>query len=114
MKPEIAGSLAIGVVTAIIAVAAFWLSARAARAQHAAVAKGVDAAAYDRARELYESAIDNLQEETRRLEAQVASLRAEVAQVHDQAGLLQAEIRKLRSSNDALRRELVALKGGKL
>ena len=105
-------TVAIGVVTAVIAFATFYLAARAARAQHQAVVKGVDAEAYDRARGLYESAIDNLQEETRRLEAQVASLRAEVAQVHDQAALLQAEIRKLRSSNDALRRELIALKGG--
>ena len=104
--------LIIGVLGLIVAIATIWLSGHAARTQAGAAVKGVDAAAYDRARELYESAIDNLQEETRRLEAQVASLRAEVAAVHDQAGLLQAEIRKLRQSNDALRRELAALKGG--
>lgn len=111
MNPTVL-TLIIGFIGVIAALGTIWLSGRAARAQSHAVVKGVDAAAYDRARSLYESAIDNLQEETRRLEAQVTSLRAEVAAVHDQAGLLQAEIRKLRQSNDALRRELAALKGG--
>ena len=115
-----------GAVTAIVAASSFWLSARAARVQHQATVKGVDAAAYDRARQLYESSIEMLQAETRRLETQVADLRAEVARMHEQAGQLQAEVgrvrtqaghlrdevSRLRNSNDALRRELAAFQEG--
>ncbi|MGH3303260.1 MAG: hypothetical protein ACRDOK_16580 [Streptosporangiaceae bacterium] len=62
----------------------------------------MDAQAYERAKELYESAIRTVTDESDRLRAEVTSLHKEVVKLRDEVG-------KLRATNTTLRREVAEL-----
>jgi 5-bromo-4-chloroindolyl phosphate hydrolysis protein len=84
------------ILIAFVAVFTFVISLKANRAQALSAATAVDAAAYARAKDIYEAALNTMRIE---LEAVRADLRE-----------ARADIRGLRESNDALRLELVKVR----
>lgn len=95
---------AVGILLATAVSAAAFLSAsRARRATAEASKSAVDAGAYGRAKEIYDSAIDQLQ-------ASVAELRAEINRLRSQAADLSGEITRLRATNEELRAEVATLR----
>jgi chromosome segregation ATPase len=96
---------------ALILPAAVFFAARGAnRAQSETAALAVDAAAYQRAKEIYEGAIDALKSQTGDLHDQVVNLQSEVSRLRMQSADLSAEVTRLRSSNTDLREQVTILK----
>jgi len=100
----------LGVITAIVALVAYRQSTQAQRATAKAAEIGIDAAAYERAKELYESAIASSVSETDRLQRTVSELRREVTALQTSNSSLVREISKLRTSNVLLRAEIQELR----
>ena len=78
----------LALLSAAVGYASFRLSTKAGEAQDRATAVAVDAAAYDRAKELYESAImtlradlGNAREEIGRLNSEVSQLRRDLFEI---------------------------------
>lgn len=103
-------SLLVEILLALLALvlpAAVFFAARGAnRAQSETAALAVDAAAYQRAKDIYEGAIDALKDQTRDLHDQVVNLQTEVSRLRTQSADLQTEVTQLRSSNTDLRRQI--------
>ncbi len=89
-----------GVIAAVVALVSFWLSARVARIQNDASRHAVDADAYRRGVEIYESTIDNLRQEVKDLREEIRSLHKEVGQLRQSNRELLDEISKLGSHSD--------------
>lgn len=83
-------ALVVGIPSVIVALAAYALSNRASRETATASHQQIDAGAYTRARELYESAI--------------AELRNQVADLHTEMGRMRAELDTTRAEVTQLRR----------
>jgi predicted RNase H-like nuclease (RuvC/YqgF family) len=86
----------LGILTAVIAYSAYRLASKANTAQSNATKTAVDAEAYKRARELYESAIKTVEAEADRLRTEVTSLHDEVGRLRSINDTLTTEVRKLR------------------
>jgi predicted nucleic acid-binding Zn-ribbon protein len=99
----------LGMLTVGVALAAYLAATRANRAQAQAATTAVDAAAYQRAKDIYEGAIDSLKDQTRDLHDQVVNLQTEVSRLRTQSADLQTEVTQLRSSNTDLRRQISIL-----
>lgn len=75
LSDAVVASLAIGVPSLVVAVSTFWLATRAKRESMRNEHDKVDAEAYTRAKELYESAIAELRREAIDLREENARLR---------------------------------------
>lgn len=108
-------TLAVEILLALLATglsaAAFFAATRANRAQAEAAETAVDAAAYQSAKGIYESAITSLRDQTRDLHDQVVNLQTEVSRLRTQSADLQTEVIQLRSSNRDLRAQVSILEG---
>lgn len=89
MSSQVVVELLLGVLTAMIAVATYLGAARAGKSQASTAIAQIEADAYNRARAIYEAAIDQLEEQVTRLQDQVDNLQEEV-------NLLRVSNRKLR------------------
>jgi uncharacterized protein with FMN-binding domain len=89
----------LGLLTAVVAVAAYLSASRANREQAKAAIVAVDAGAYTRAREIYEGALGTLRVE-------VEGMRMEIVRLRESNELLREEI-------VTLHREIVSLGGDK-
>ena len=105
VNATVAATLAIGVVTAVVAGAAFYLTTRAARTQSQAAIRGVDAGAFDRARQIYEGALDTLREELVACRAELATARSDLTSARNEIAGLRTDIAALKTEIAALRRE---------
>lgn len=117
MSVEIIASVLIPAGSLAVAYLAFRGATRAARQQESAAEKAVDAEAYERARKQYDSIIDQLDENRRGLQDEVARLRTEVGQLRntndqllDQVGKLRREVATLTQANRDLHHELETLR----
>ncbi len=95
LSSSVLASLAIGVPSVILSGATYVFGTRAHRDAMSQKAATVDAAAYDRAKMLYESAITTMQTESAELRAEVIRLRADVAAMGVRMLALSAENRAL-------------------
>ena len=97
------GAAAFNIVIVVIATgcaaAAFWGANRATRSKAATDNRAVDAAAYGRATDIYESTITALRAEVTRLTEEVKGARTEIRDVRTELG-------QLRATNDRLVSEL--------
>ena len=82
-------------ITAVIALAAFLSASRANRATASAAATAVDAGAYDRAREIYESALGTLRGELDGCRREVAETRVQIVALRTDNEQLLAELRSV-------------------
>lgn len=110
MNATLAVEILLSLLTIGLSAAAFFAATRANRAQSQAAKTAVDAAAYERAKMLYESAIDTLKGQTTDLHDQVVSLQTEVSRLRVQSADLSSEVTRLRSSNTDLREQIFILK----
>jgi chromosome segregation ATPase len=106
MDQSVIVAICLGIPAAVISVLAFWASTRANRVQDEATVVAVDAAAYDRAKGLYEASIKLLQDQVMEFRTQVKSLEGEVTKLRNQSASLESEVVKLRMSNYQLSQEL--------
>ena len=89
----------IAVIAAAIAAATFYGANRATRSKAASDNRAVDAAAYSRATDIYESTITALRDEIGRLTTEIQAARTEI---HD----VRAALTQIRRTNDRLVAEL--------
>lgn len=94
----------IAVLAAAIAAATFYGANRATRSKAASDNRAVDAAAYSRATDIYESTITALRDEIGRLTTEVQAARIEIHDVRTKLG-------ELRSTNARLVAELTSRRG---
>lgn len=81
-------------------------SARNARATARVEQSKVDADAYNRAKAIYESALDTVEEQLERVRAQLDRVTHELAQEQDTSASLRAEVRVLRTTVATLERTI--------
>jgi peptidoglycan hydrolase CwlO-like protein len=108
--PDVILSAALGIIVAVVAYATFRQAQRATKAQSDATKTVVDAAAYDRAKELYESAIKTVTDESDRLRLEVSRLHTEVVRMNTVNNTLQGEVGKLQTANSTLQTEVTKLR----
>ena len=97
-------NILVAVTSVMVAGAAFYGANRATRLKASTDNRAVDAAAYTRATDIYESTIATLRAEIGRLTDEVKAARAEIQQVHTDLGRLQ-------DTNDELMTRLSRLRG---
>ena len=122
MSQTVVVDLVLGVLPFVVGFATYRLSARTQQAADAAAGKAVDAAAFDRARGIYLSAISQLEHEAdagrrerERLAGEVARLSAVNDRLEVEAGNLEGvrgEVKRLTEANRHLREQLAAALGG--
>jgi TolA-binding protein len=78
-----------------------------ARTQAQAEVRKVDAAAYERAKALYESGIQQLEEQVQRLRAEVDSYRGRATIAEDASSRLNARVAELEITISRMRRQLI-------
>jgi len=96
-KLDFAAPILFGVVAIAMTLIAFVSASRANRAQSKATTVTIEAGAYARARESYESALSTVREEVAGLRAEISSLRQSNDRLRDQITSLTNEITRLRS-----------------
>lgn len=109
MTAQLFTEVILGLLTAVVAVAAYLSAQKANQAQAKAQATAVDAAAYGRAKEIYEGAIEALQSQTADLHDQVEQLGAEVGRLRSANTRLSGEVDRLRSANTDLKQQITAI-----
>lgn len=109
MSASLVVEVFLGLLTAAVAAAAFFSAQKANRAQAQASTIAVDAAAYSRAKQIYEGALDALQSQTADLHEQVEALSDEVGRLRSANIELSDEVGRLRSANTDLKRKITAL-----
>ncbi|MGH7240489.1 MAG: hypothetical protein ACREHG_10575 [Candidatus Saccharimonadales bacterium] len=92
----------LAVLTVAVAVGTYLGAARAGKAQASGVLADVDAKAYERARESYESAIATLVEHVERLKVQLEQIETEVEQLHKSNRDLLGQVEDLQIANSRL------------
>jgi peptidoglycan hydrolase CwlO-like protein len=109
VSASLAVEVLLGLLTAVVAIAAFFSAQKANRAQAKASTIAVDAEAYGRAKAIYEGAIQALQSQTADLHAQVEQLGTEVSRLRSANTDLSDEVGRLRNANTDLKRKITAL-----
>jgi len=115
-------TILLGVATLALPTAAYFASTRATRLQVRQGARdaeanrevnrvAVDAAAYERARQMYEAAIDVLKDQIGDLTARVASLSEEVHSLRSANEKLEREVTRWRTAAERLTEELERIRG---
>lgn len=103
MSAAVVTDIMLGVLTAAVGFVAFIASTRANREQAKARGLAVDAAAYARAKDIYEGALDSLKEEMERMRAETARVRESNDSLRKSNDALRLEIHRLRDEVSALR-----------
>jgi TolA-binding protein len=106
-----AGNWLPSLVTALLAFAASYLgyrqATRAARTNAKIEAERVDAAAYERAKGLYEAGIEQLEEQLSRLREEIESWRGRTTMAEHAAAHLQGRVAELELTIARMRRQLI-------
>src|SRR5258708_13398008 len=100
----------LGLLTVAVSAAAVFLARRATKGQADGVVVAVDAGAYSRAQEIYESAIETLKSQTKQLHNEILDLQGEVNRLRAQSTDMQIEVSRLRMVNEDLSGEITRLK----
>lgn len=101
----------LGVLTLIVGYSSFWLATRSTHAQGRAAVRAVDAAAYERARQIYEGALDTLREDLTATRGDLATTRSDLATTRNDLVTARREIGSLRREILGLRRKVEELGG---
>lgn len=109
MNASIIVEVLLGLLTFAVAAAAYFAAQQANRSTAKASTVAVDAAAYGRAKQIYEGALDALQSQTADLHEQVEALSDEVGRLRSANIELSDEVGRLRNANTDLKRKITAL-----
>ena len=117
MDSSLIVEILLGVLSVAIAFGSYIGASRVNRAQAETATTEIDAQAYQRAREIYESAIDALEEHVNRLKVQMVALGEEVtklqasnAELHYTNIRLNVQVKELQSANHDLEHQLITLR----
>jgi len=100
----------IAIVACVGAVVSAAFTASASRRSARVEASKVDAAAYDRAKLIYESALQTLEEQSVKLRERMAELNQQLAQELDTSAVMRQQIRDLRVQVDLLEETVADLR----
>lgn len=95
----------LGLITCIVAYATFRLSTRTMQSENRASIKAVDAQAYQRAREIYEGAMDTLKDELAETRKDLASARSELDSARNEIIALRRDIARLEGEIRIMRQQ---------
>jgi chromosome segregation ATPase len=112
MSSSVVIEILLGLLTCIVGYFAYRGSNQVARAQANAAEADVDAQAYERAKTIYESAIDALEDHVRRLREQLEILDGELTKLQRSNAELKAQVYELQAANTRLEAELRSFKEG--
>jgi cell division protein FtsB len=99
----------LSVLAVMIGVGSFVGASRANKLQSESAQTAIDATAYQRAREIYESAIDTLQEHVTGLREQMITLDSEVAKLQETNRSLMLQVSELQATNRDLTIQVAGL-----
>lgn len=98
----------LGVMTLAIGFTSFWLATKSTRIQSGAAVKAVDAEAFERAKEIYESALTAVREELVETRKDLSSTRVELADTRNELIAARKEVTALRHDIEILQEQLDA------
>lgn len=107
MSESLVVEILLGVLALAIGIGSFVGASRAAKVQAIGVRRGVEAGAYQRATDIYESAITSMESQMTRLREETVRLRQEIA-------ALNTEVDKLHVSNRELATEVIDLRNANM
>jgi len=114
MSPTIIVQILLAVLTVMVGLGAFIGANRANASQAAGAKSAIDAAAYERAKQIYESAIDTLQEQIQALREQMMSLDQEVIKLQQTNQSLVLRVAELQVTNHDLTEQISELRKKKI
>lgn len=106
MSTSIIVEILLGIMTIALGIGGYFGASRANKAQEEIKQEDIDAQAYGRAKDIYESAIRALQDNITQLRQQMADLEAELVKLRRANGDLLTEVAKLRVSKAQIEAEL--------
>jgi len=114
MSQNVIIEILLAVLTVAIGVGSFVGASRANSSQAAGTRAAIDAAAYERAKLIYESAIDTLQEQIQALRVQMSTLDEEVIKLQRTNQSLMIRVGELQATNSELTKQISELKEKRL
>jgi peptidoglycan hydrolase CwlO-like protein len=112
MNSSLVIEILLGLLTAVVGYVAYRGSSKAATAQAEAIEADVDAKAYERAKTIYESAIDSLEGHVNRLREQTKLLDTEVSKLQQSNADLRKQVLEMQIANARLENELREIRKG--
>jgi peptidoglycan hydrolase CwlO-like protein len=110
MSQSVIVEILLAVLTLAIGIGSFVGASRANSSQAAGMKASIDAAAYERAKQIYESAIDTLQEQIQGLRDHLNGLDDEIGKLQVNNRNLMLRISELQQTNDQLTTQLSNLR----
>ena len=114
MSQSVIVEILLAVLTLAIGVGSFIGASRANSSQAAQARAAIDAAAYERAKQIYESAIDTLQEQIKALREQMTHLDKEVNKLQATNQSLVLRVAELQHTNNELTTQIADLRSKKI
>lgn len=108
MDPATLAGLLVAAIAALISLLAYVSSSRATKTQADTASRAVDAGAYERAREIYESSLHQLEIQVARLQEQSDTMRAQLGTAEITIADLRAQLTHLQNSREQEIRDLRA------
>ena len=106
MSSSIVVEILLAVLAMVVGLGSFVGANRAGKAQTAVTIADIDAQAYERAKGIYESAIDTLEKQLIRLRDQLTELDNEVMKLQESNRRMSMQVTDLRLANERLERQL--------
>jgi flagellar motility protein MotE (MotC chaperone) len=94
MNSTIIIEILLGLLTVVMGVVTFVAASRTQRQQALSDKTAVDASAYKRAREIYESALETLREELSSTRSELLTARSDIISLREEIAHLRAELQK--------------------
>ena len=110
MSPTVIVQILLAVLTVMVGLGAFIGANRANTSQAAGTQSAIDAAAYERAKQIYESAIDTLQDQIQGLREQMTNLDQEVIKLQQTNQNLVMRVAELQRTNEELTTQISELR----
>lgn len=111
MDTSVVVAIGLGAPAAVISYLSFRAATQANKSQAEAAKVAVDSEAFERARKIYQDAIETLTEQVTQFRAQVKQMDTEMTKLQIRSRELEREVESLHVSNRELERELAALRG---
>lgn len=95
MSADLTVQILLGLLVLVVGFSGYITASRATRAQSASADKAVDAAAFERARQIYEGALETLRDELASCRSELLSARGEISGLRHELARVRAELERL-------------------